>query len=649
MALRSCQRLGWHARAAMAGLLTLALGAAAFANGRSVPPAAELPIEAFARLPAIRNVALSPDGTRVAFIGVHGDQEVAIAFERGTSSANIVVASDPGNFELQWCGWANDERILCSLLGVGARGPIPYPVTRLVAASHDGSKQTLLVRNGVGWAAHASQYQDGLIDWLRHDPGHVLVQLDDRRSRYPSVFRVSVDDGRLGVHMRSREPIRAFATDSRGNVTLGWGARWGSIEQRVFGRLEGERQWRRLTQIHALRETGGALRPIAAQPGSNLAYALGHHEGRYALWRIDLRDEREPELIAAHPLVDVEFVQSTFDRRLLGIQYEVERPEVRYFDQRAAAVVEAVRRALATEDFVESVEFRDDETVHVIRTLSDVDAGSWYVFDTTTGALEFLGTSYPELDRSSLAPMQAISYRARDGVEIPGYLTMPVSSQAGTLPTVILPHGGYLSRDRWRFDYLRHFLASRGYAVLQMNFRGSGGYGSAWRRAAHQDWGGVTYDDIVDGTRWAIERGIADPERICIVGRDFGGYAALLGAARNPDLYRCAASVGGISDLQEVLWLPQIRRQLRQDSPRRHIDAIQIPVLLVHGDRDLYVPVEQSERMAAALARAGKQHEFVRLENATHYLGRKSDRVTLLAALERFLAASLRPPTHRIE
>jgi dipeptidyl aminopeptidase/acylaminoacyl peptidase len=646
MALRSCQRLGWHARVATAGLLMLALGAAAFGNGRSVPPAAELPIEAFARLPAIRNVALSPDGRRVAFIGAHGDQEVAIAFERGTSSANIVVASDPGNFELQWCGWANDERILCSLLGVWPRGPqSPFPVTRLVAASQDGTKQTLLTSNG---RAHVSQLQEVLIDWLRHDPSHVLVQRNaDQRSAYPSVFRVSVDDGRHRTHTRSREPIRAFATDSRGNVTLGWGARWGSTEQRVFGRLEGG-QWRRLTQIHALRETGGALRPIAGQPGSNLAYALGLHEGRYALWRIDLRDQREPELFAAHPLVDVESVQSTFDRRLLGIQYEVERPEIHYFDQRAAAVVEAVRRALATEDFVESVEFREEETVHVIRTLSDVDAGSWYVFDTTTGALEFLGTSYPELDRSSLAPMQAISYRARDGVEIPGYLTMPVSSQAGTLPTVILPHGGYISRDRWRFDYLRLFLANRGYAVLQMNFRGSGGYGAAWRMAAHQDWGGVTYDDIVDGTRWAVERGIADPERICIVGRDFSGYAALLGAARNPDLYRCAASVGGISDLQEVLWLPQIRQQLRQDSPRRHIDAIQIPVLLVHGDRDLYVP-EELWRMAAALERAGKQHEFVRLENTTHHLGRKSGRVALLAALERFLAASLSPATHRIE
>lgn len=220
-----------------------------------------------------------------------------------------------------------------------------------------------------------------------------------------------------------------------------------------------------------------------------------------------------------------------------------------------------------------------------------------------------------------------------------------------------MPHGGPIARDSWDFFFLRAFLVDRGYAVLQMNFRGSSGYGSEWFYAAHQDWGGLTYSDIADGTRWAIAEGIADPKRVAIVGWSFGGYAALLGAVRDSDVYRCSVSIAGISDLQQLLSnaryftnyriaREQIGNQsdkLRSDSPLRHIDAIKIPVLLVHGDRDAQAPVEQSTRMASALKRADKPHRMVLLKDATHQLGRKSDRMTLLTEIERFLGEHLGP------
>jgi dipeptidyl aminopeptidase/acylaminoacyl peptidase len=248
--------------------------------------------------------------------------------------------------------------------------------------------------------------------------------------------------------------------------------------------------------------------------------------------------------------------------------------------------------------------------------------------------------------------MRSIEYPARDGVNIPGYLTVPPGVRAEHLPLIVMPHGGPISRVSWQFSFLRQFLVSRGYAVLQMNFRGSSGYGADWFYAAHQDWGGLTYDDITDGAKWAVSAGIADPKRMCIVGWSFGGYAALLGAVRNSDLYRCSVSIAGVSDL---MVLERFRgkiaerqvgtdwAKLREDSPRRHAESVAIPILMIHGDHDFQAEIEQSELMARALASAHKRFQFVSIKGASHQLGRQSDRMKLLAEVEKFLAANLGP------
>lgn len=251
--------------------------------------------------------------------------------------------------------------------------------------------------------------------------------------------------------------------------------------------------------------------------------------------------------------------------------------------------------------------------------------------------------------------MRAINYPAKDGTVIPGYLTVPLGARTENLPLVVMPHGGPIARDSWGFDPWVQFLASRGYAVLQMNFRGSDGYGSDWYWAAHQDWGGLSYSDITDGTRWAIAQGIADPKRICIVGASFGGYAALLGATRNSDLYRCAVSIAGVSDLPEMLADDQrftngaiVRQQvgtdrakLKEDSPRRHVEKVSIPVLMIHGDHDYTVEFDQTEMMASALKRAGKPYKTVKVAGADHHFSEDSDKRTLFTELETFLAAYL--------
>ena len=280
-----------------------------------------------------------------------------------------------------------------------------------------------------------------------------------------------------------------------------------------------------------------------------------------------------------------------------------------------------------------------------------MDADNFLLLDRGSHKVTQVGAGYPDRDPATLAPMRSISYPARDGTRIPGYLSVPRGMAPTHLPLIVMPHGGPIARDSWRYFFLREFLVSRGYAVLQMNFRGSDGYGGDWFYAAHQDWGGLTYDDVVDGARWAIQQGISDPQRVCVVGWSFGGYIALLGAQRNPDLFRCAVDIAGVSDLSLLIdeghdWISSesVKKQigvnaekLKRDSPHLHAEEFKVPLLILHGKMDAQVPFEQSEVMDKALTRAHVTHRFAVVPEADHQFSQVKDRATLLKETEAFL------------
>ena len=289
---------------------------------------------------------------------------------------------------------------------------------------------------------------------------------------------------------------------------------------------------------------------------------------------------------------------------------------------------------------------------YVILSESDLDESRFMVFDANTQKVSRLPPPYPNRDKAMLAPMRSISYPARDDTRIPGYLSTPRGASNSHLPLIVMPHGGPIARDTWGYYFLRQFLLSRGYAVLQMNFRGSDGYGGDWFFAAHQDWGGLTYDDVVDGARWAIQTGISDPDKVCIVGWSFGGYIALLGAQRNPELFHCAVDIAGVSDLGLLIdegynWLngaSTIKKQigvdpakLKRDSPHLHAADFKVPLLMLHGQMDAQVPFEQSEVMDNALKHAHVAHRFVVVPGADHSFSDVKDRATLLKETEDFL------------
>lgn len=618
----------------------------AHSAGAAVPP-----IEAFARIPAISQVAISPDGQQVLYITGVDDAEAVVTVPTSFDVApKVVLASKPGEYELKWCGWANNQRILCGVGATVREAGMLYGISRLVGVNADGSKQKVLIQDSEHGGA---QFQDQILDWTPNEPDTVLMELDVELAGYPSIYEINVNTGRRALRSRNHPPIRSFASDGAGNIRFGFGYSRNSAVMEYFARLDNEKKWLPLAKVKAF-GSSDELIPIAIIPGTNRAFAQGSYEGREALWEMDLSDQAEPKLVFDHPLVDAAEPILTPDRNLIGIRYETDRPFVYYTDGATRALVGVLNKALPS-TFNYLSDYSHDRQAYIVSAYSDVEAQTYYLLRAGSNKMFRIKTAYPELDPNTLGRMRSIAYRARDGVEIPGYLTVPPGVRAEQLPLIVMPHGGPIARDSWEFDFLRAFLVSRGYAVLQMNFRGSSGYGSQWYFDAHQDWGGVTYADITDGTQWAIQQGIADPKRVCIVGWSFGGYAALLSAVRNGDLYRCSASIAGVSDLKDLLresryfsnrafvreQLGTVKEKLREDSPLRHVAKIEMPVFLIHGDRDLQVDEDHSRQMAAALKAAGKPHQAIFLKGATHQLERKSDRVVLLTELEKFLRQHL--------
>lgn len=625
------------------------------------------PVDAFASMPAMRSVALSPSGTQVTFIMAMGDVDAAVVLERNNPKAkHVILKSEPGKYSINRCNWANESRLLCSVGLVASYAGKEYRASRLIAVNADGSDVMLLFSEGRHHARdsvcvklsscglYATQYQDRVIDWGRSDPGHVLIELDENNDRIPSVFSLDVNSGLIKPHTPGHEPIREFATDGAGNVRLAYG--WKDTHYDYFARLANDREWQHLARVELFSARDNSLKPVDVSPGSDDALGIGNYEGRLALWQIDLADKAEPHVLFSHAIVDInEMPIRAGDLRMLGVRYDLDLPFAFYTDEKLRSHIEDIYSALpATFNFVSDAS--RDKKVMLVTSYSDVTPRSYAIFDSNTRQLQRLGNEYPQLKPEALAHERPITYKGSDGTEISGYLTVPPGRRADHLPLIVLPHDGPIARDYWGFDILVQFLATRGYAVLQTNFRGSSGYGSNWLYAAHQDWGGLTYSDITEAARWAVREGIADPARIAIVGWGFGGYAALLSAAREKGLYRCAVSIAGISDLPLMLreavghdFYGVLQRELgansdklREDSPVRHVDEIRIPLLLIHGTHDFEVKPDQFRKMERALKSAHKPYKAVLIEDASHELERKSDRMILLNELESFLRQNVR-------
>jgi len=290
----------------------------------------------------------------------------------------------------------------------------------------------------------------------------------------------------------------------------------------------------------------------------------------------------------------------------------------------------------------------------ILKTDGNSTHPAYYMYDRSKKSLIALGKDYAAVPQTELTEKQAVSYKARDGLSIPAYLSLPRDATPRDLPTIIFPHGGPWSRDRASFDYWVQYLNNRGYAVLQPNFRGSAGFGDDYLKKGFEQWGLAMQNDLDDGLAWMIDQGYTDPDRVCIVGGSYGGYAALVASFKSPDKYRCAVSFAGVADLDGLVakW-----RQFRNgrlasarvqgpasrdaNSPIKQVDKIAIPLLLVHGDVDLSVRFEQATDFVAALEKAGKPYRYIHQKNGDHHLSLQQHRTEFFSAMDEFLTEHL--------
>lgn len=577
--------------------------------------AREIPIEDFFKDSEFSSVRLSPDGKHLAVIVPQADRSVLAVLDSATRK--VVGKWDYGeNRHFSNVAWANDKRLL---FWVGIKtGSFDFKVAKgdLYASNLDGSGR-IDIPNGAFYS---------IVDLTPEDPDTILVE---RSLDSAFLFKLNVNNGRTTTVATAPVDGGGFLVDHDGNARYAYGAMEDGRE--VTYRRDGEK-W---VLVHEVPRSGATYRPLGFAADNKHVYVTKGDEGKpEALLLVDPDTNSEKQL-SRDGIVDPSgYLWSSDDKILLAVRYDEGIP---YWDFVAPEHPEAKVYAGVIKAFPgKAVVFggiTDDASRFAFTVYSDTDPGEVYLFDIAGGKATYMLSSRDWIKPAEMSKMTPVEVRTRDGKKIHGYLTIPAGSNGRNLPLIVNPHGGpHGIRDDWGFNPEVQLLANRGYAVLQMNYRGSGGYGSAFISAGYRNWGTSMQDDLTDSVKSLISQGIVDRNRICIYGASYGGYAALMSVVREPDLYKCTVGYVGVyslpmmfakGDIQERNSgrnfqndvLPQGNAAQEANSPAYNVDKIRTPIMLVHGAKDQRVPIQQMNFLVSQLQKVGKQPEVVVVED----------------------------------
>lgn len=643
---------------ALACLLTVASSQPVTATS-----SAALPIEAFGTTPIIDNVTLSTDGRYIAS-SYTGDQVSIVILDRNQKKITQRIGFEQG-LKMRGMSFINETVLLASFsITYTERGDTEQKAelgaTFAINAVDGSSRQLLEPRVNSGLTPGGG----GFLSRYGAAPGEILMsaRLAENAaaggapgSYTTAVVSVNPLTGKWRTIEKGNAVTSGFLVDAKGNIV--GRTEWDRKDQRRSYRVKEGTGYRTFFE-----STDADLGIIGVGADAKSLLAIGASgRDRKILWTIPF-DGSGPKPLYVDPKHDVEgTVRDAYDRSLDGVRLGGLEQQVHWLDSAAAARVKSLEAALPGRR-VEINGYTPDGKLVLAYAVSRNHPGAYYLVDFNTNRAEVVGQEYPQLARAQLGKVSNIVYAARDGYEVPAYLTMPPGAAAKNLPLVVLPHGGPRARDSGiGFDWWSQFVASRGYVVLQPQFRGSTGFGMAHELAGYGEWGQLMQHDVTDGVKHLIANGTVDPGRVCIIGASYGGYSALAGAAFTPELYNCAVSVNGVSDLVEMLyWVenrggyydPAVRfwrkhigkssdPEVAQYSPARAAGKVSARVMLMHGVDDTVVPYAQSEFMETALRRERKNFELVTLKSEDHWLSRSPSRIEMLTSLERFLDANI--------
>jgi len=621
--------------------------------------AEELPVEYFFKNYEFSQVSLSPDGKHLAAIAPVGESRNLVVIDRSTMKPLAVTSLTKR--DVRSYQWASNSRLLFTVEEDGNES------LALNAVNIDGSKPRALAKaaKGIQLVPRVTR----MVDRLKEDDRHVIVSSNERRAQFPDLYRMDIFNGR-----------KKRLTSNPGDI-VGWGMDWdhkirvamrqvvakdkSDTATELLYRKTEDSPWKVLATSRLGEEGTGYAGFTPDNKSLYIVSAVGRD--RMAAYKLD-PDTGKKELVFSHDKVDVGGPSfSPKDHRALAIGYITDKPQIHYLDKKFGDIQKALDKALPdTVNRITSV--TEDEKTAVVVASSDKMPGTYYLLETEPKLkLTFLVHVAEHIKSEDMVDVKPITYKARDGLLIHGYLTLPKGATGKRVPLIVHPHGGpYGPRDTWGWNPEIQFLANRGYAVLQMNFRGSGGYGHKFQVGAWKQWGLQMQDDISDAVKWAIDEGIADPQRVCIYGASYGGYATMAGLTMTPDLYKCGINYVGVVDLDMLeewdtkkshdpsgalaTWFhkaignpddPKDRERMQKTSPINLLSKLDDPLFIVHGRRDPRVEIKQAEELMDRLDDLGKPYIKLIKKKEGHGFRREENRLELYKMMDTFLKKHL--------
>ncbi len=640
-----------------------------------IPP--ELPVGYFIDDPEYGTARISPGADYLALIAPFEDRESLVVLRLADlhPMSRTAFGSREGILNVHW---VRNDRLLIEPSQDDAFNYSRASTGELVGIDADGSRRQLLYGYRAGQMSTSThmkvrgdEYASAeLLHTLQNEEGidEVLIATHPWRvNGFTAVHRMNIYTGKLRDVDTAPNPNSQVIVDRGGRLVFTYG-RAGNDTAQLY-RRKPEGGWTLVVQTEPGQDL--PLVPLRDTADPNIWHVLDRSEAITGLAQVDIRTLATPaagtsasptKVLFRHEHADVEeALYSLDDGPLWGVRYEQHFPEYFYLDakQPIAALHRALQLQLQLQADVLFTSFSADGRKAIAFVSSDRKPGEFFLVDFISREVRALLKSRPRLNGAALAEMQPLRLKARDGMPLNSYITFPVGRPRTGLPMVVLPHGGpYGIRDRLRFDPEVQLLANRGYAVLQVNFRGSDGFGSDFRTAGAREWGARMQDDISDATRWAIAKGLADPKRICIFGASFGAYSALMGVVREPDLYRCAIGYAGVYDLPLMYNSGDVPRmqngrayleaalgndpaQLVARSPVAQAGRVHADVLLIHGRLDRRAPIEHARRMRSALQDAGRQVAWIEEDQEGHGFLNQARRRAMYEQVLAFLARNI--------
>ena len=622
--------------------LSLILSTASYAQSKPS-------IEDYFQQSRFLHVDMSPDGQRLAVTGLNDPRRNTLSIYDIGSQAKP--KSMPlGQVKSDWVEWATNERLVLSLtvdLYKNKKnrrktsfdptyGDIKVSFRRLVAVDADGKNPVTLFNDGEKPSLKARNLTR-VTSFMREDPNHILVP---GTARTYSLYKVNINTG-LSKKVEEGGPRTwGYNADGNGTVNIRYD-RDGWQTTRVLLRDKQTNKWKTITRLTF--DEIKSFNPISHASDPTLMYMVGRQEteDKKGLYIYDLESEKFTDRVATHDDVDIYNVITDGSGALIATVFYTDRFEYKFIDPNMTTKMAYLRQTLGEEVDIQLSDISTNGDYWLIQVNSPRNPGAYYRFEVSTQSLVKIFDVNPNLVTHNLAPTEVITYTARDGLPLKGYLTRPPGANAQT-PLIVMPHGGPVTRDYYGFDPFVQYFAARGYQVFQPNFRGGGGYGLKFKEAGHKQWGGTMQDDITDGVNHLTATNKAPKDKVCIFGISYGGFAALSGATKTPDLFQCAVSVNGVSDLMAMIktdrknfvvdsdsgkeMVDRIghprkdKAMLLERSPSENTDDIKAAIMIIDGGKDIRIDNEQANIMIKAMKASDKPVIHIHYSNSDHSL-----------------------------